>query len=66
MAVVGGIADRDVEVAGVEFDVFVARDPLHGKIAKRHAHIEVRGFRDFDGDAQVATSGAPLNTLRSA
>src|SRR6266849_7546162 len=58
MAIVRRIADGDGQVAEVEFDVFVAGNSLHGKVASRHANEENSGARDFDGDFKIVLGTA--------
>jgi hypothetical protein len=58
VAVVRRIADRDGQVAEVEFDVLVAGDSLDRKVAGRHANKEHGGTGDFDGDFKVVLGAA--------
>jgi len=58
VAVVGGIADRDGQVAGVEFDVFVARNTLDRKISGRHANKEHGRAGNLDGDFEIVLGTA--------
>jgi len=53
VTVVGRIADGDGQVAGVEFDVLVARHSLDGEISSRHAHEKDGVVGNFDGDFKI-------------
>src|SRR6266446_4929021 len=53
MAVVSRVADRDGQVAEVEFDVLVAGDSLDGEVSGRHADKEHGRTGDFDSDFQI-------------
>jgi len=52
-AVVSGIADGDVQVAGVELNVFIAGNAFDRKISGRHAHKKHGGAGNFYGDLQI-------------
>src|SRR5579864_5570660 len=51
--IIGRIADFDVEIAGVHFDIFVAGDAFDVQIPERQANNEIRGFGDRNDDARA-------------
>src|SRR5260370_13083124 len=58
VAVVRSIADGDGQVAGVESDVFVARNALDRKISSGHANKEHSGAGNIDGDLKIVLGAA--------
>lgn len=51
--IIGGIADGDGEIAGVEFDVLAAGDVFDGDVAGGNASVEFGISRDADFDVEV-------------
>ena len=53
VGIVGGIANGDGEIAGVEFDVLATRDVFDGDVARGNARVEFGIPRDADFDVEV-------------
>ena len=58
VVIVRRIADGDGQVAGVEFDVFVAGNSLDREVSGRHADKEHGRARDFDRYLQIVLGAA--------
>ena len=58
VAVVGGIADGNREIAGVEFDIFIAGDSFDRDFAGGTARVEIDGPGNVDANGEVVFRSA--------